>query len=387
MQTAISIVIIFIWMLPIPAAVGVICTAMSGRQKRSLTFAWVSGQIVLWAIFQLVSVPGILKQWEIRNRFGKTAFEYLLEGYSGLGIGLAAVGILIGLFRFLAGRRKTSALRSAGKIRSEEDDGTEENILFSCSAFRLTQRRFAQILWGIFVILLVLQLVMAATMTYRDEDDAFYVAVASITEESNGMFEKPPYTGGSTRLDARHGLAPFSIWMAFLARVSGIPAVSVAHICVPMMSILLAYSIYYLIGQKLVRGKETLPLYMVLVELLILFGDVSRYTSENFLLARSRQGKATLGSIVVPIIIYLMLEIMERMQEQKKIQLIWWILLMAAVTTGCLCSTLGAVVVCVLVGLGALCSALCYSRPLVLLPFFLCCMPAVCYAYLYLILK
>ena len=372
-----SVGILLIWMFLIPMAVGGIAAAGVDKRKKILPFMWIMGQFILWAVFQLICVPMILKQEMIKMVLEKEAFPVLVFLFQTIGVGLALIGVILLVWRSVIGKKR-------GLSKEEKK-----------AAFRVVSNekasggRFYRALWAAFWLLLIFQLVMAVLYTYRDEDDAYYVATASIAVESNTMFWKLPYTGGATELDARHGLAPFSIWMAFLAKISGIPAVTVAHIFVPIMSIAMAYGIYYLIGSRLFRkgNRERLPLFLVFTELLILFGNYSRYTSENFLIARSRQGKAALGSLMVPVILYLMLEILERVQEKTKIGIMWWILLVSAVLTWCLCSTMGAVLICVLIGLVGVCTAVCYRRFLLLIPFALCCAPAVCYAMMYLILK
>ena len=55
-------------------------------------------------------------------------------------------------------------------------------------------------------------------------------------------------------------------------------------------------------------------------------------------------------------------------------------------TTGCLCSTLGALLVCMLIGVTGLCAAVCYKKWKFLFPMAACCVPCVVYAGLYLIL-
>lgn len=370
MSNVVSVTILMIWMFLIPMAAGGIVAAGVDKRKINLPFMWITGQFLLWAAFQLVCVPMILKQEMIKNIVGKEAFLILVFLFQIGGIGLALLGAASVLWRYFRSRKKAPSLRVI-------------------SGDKASAGKLYRILWIGFWLLLVLQLVMAVLLAYRDEDDAYYVATASIAVESNTMFWKLPYTGGATQLDARHGLAPFSIWMAFLAKVSGIPAVTVAQICVPMMSIAMAYGIYYLIGSKLFSkgNREKLPLFLIFTELLILFGNYSRYTSENFLIARSRQGKAALGSLMVPFILYLMLEILERVQENAKIEFMWWNLLISAVLTSCLCSTMGAVLICVLVGIVGVCAAVCYRRSRLLVLSCLCCVPAVCYAMLYLVLK
>ena len=44
------------------------------------------------------------------------------------------------------------------------------------------------------------------------------------------MYQKLPYTGMSTELDVRHGLAPFPIWIAWLSQMTGIATVAVAQL-------------------------------------------------------------------------------------------------------------------------------------------------------------
>lgn len=366
-----QVLILILWLAVIPTAVGGIAAAGVDKRKKNIPFLWITGQLMLWAVFQLICVPMILKQEAIRNVFGKEAFLILVLMFQVLGIGMALLGTGLSVGRkYFWGKKKAAAF----------------HVISGC---KTPTGRFYKILWAAFWILLILQLIMAIFLTYRDEDDAYYVATASIAVESNTMFWKLPYTGGATELDARHGLAPFSIWMAFLAKVSGMPAVTVAHIIVPVFSIAFAYGIYYLIGRKLLSkgNKERLPLYLVLAELLILFGNYSRYTSENFLIARSRQGKASLGSLMVPAILFLLLVILERVQEKVKIEKIWWILLICTVLASCLCSTMGALLMCVLIGLTGLCGAICYRRFKLLVGMVLCCVPAVAYGLLYLVLK
>lgn len=251
------------------------------------------------------------------------------------------------------------------------------------------RRSFSEVLfWLLFWGLLLLQLVQAVRLTYADGDDSFYVAISSITQDSDTMYQKLPYTGGATVLDGRHGLAPFPIWVAFLARSSGIPAVTVAHVILPAVLISMTYGIFYLIGRRLFPERDgRLPLFLLFAELLVIFGDYSFYTAENFMIARSRQGKAALGSIVIPFLVFLLLLLLEKMQEKEKLPAAYFLLLAAAIVTGCLCSTLGALLVCVPVGIVGLMGSLYYKRPGILPPVAACCVPCLIYIFLYLIVE
>lgn len=322
---------------------------------KSPVFQWISGQFLLWAAFQLLCVPMILLEID---------FFYVMVLYS---VFLALVAVL-SVGRAVKNRKRAFAVK-----------------LFR--AFDREKGAAYYVMWAVFWGLLLFQLVQAVCMTYADGDDAFYVAVSSATQNSYTMYRKLPYTGRETELDARHGLAPFPVWIAYLAEAVGIRAVSMAHLVLPIVLIAMTYGIYYLLGRKLLQKKgEGLPLFLIFTELLVLFGDYSFYTAENFMIARSRQGKAALGNIVIPMIILLLLMLFQKIQEGERISPKLYVLLTAAAITGCLCSALGSMLICMLIGTAGLCAAVSYRRWKLLIPMAFCCAPGVCFALLYLIL-
>lgn len=354
----IQILILAFWMFVIPAAAGACFRPMSGSERRkpgeNILFSWVGGQMLLWGVFQLICVPLVLLQRE----FGLVV---TLFGIAAILLAVCGAGISI-----------VSAKRSGG-LRDLASAGAE--------TFFAKRKLW---LWIFFAALLVLQLVQAVRLAYRDGDDAYYVAVSAITENAETMYQKLPYTGGTTEVDIRHGLAPFPIWIAFLARVSGVRAVSVAHVAVPLLLIPMTYGIFYLLGRKLFARRERfLPLFLIFTELLVIFGDYSFYTVENFMIARSRQGKSALGSIVLPMLFLLLLTLLERLQENQKFGLDNWTLLCCVILSGCLCSTMGAFLLCMLTAVTGLCAAVSYRKWKVLPPLALCCVPCVCYALIY----
>ncbi|MDR2044028.1 MAG: DUF6077 domain-containing protein [Clostridium sp.] len=404
MRTLGQVLVLGIWLLLVPAAAGKITVgggkgadatfALAREEWKRLPFYWVSGQTLLWAAFQLLCVPLILK----RGEFSQVAGIFQLIG------GVAA---LLGLGVFL--KRQLAACRAAGGPRKKLAD-----FFRAAGGLRKRSTSFADIFlrkraagsaekeggrsgwywgaWAVFWALLVFQAVQAVRMTYADGDDTYYVAVAALAEESDTMYVKLPYTGGSTGLDVRHGLAPFPLWIAFLARISGMRTVSVAHVALPCVLIPMAYAVYAMIGGRLcgTGHQERLPVFLVFTEILVLFGDYSIYSVENFLIARTRQGKAVLGSIVIPLLFFLLLALLERLAAQgralgkEKVGVRLWLLLAAAVLTGCLCSTMGALLCCLLIGLAGLWAAVCYRKWKFLIPMALSCAPAIGYALLYL---
>lgn len=352
-MTALQILVAVILLFVIPAIVGSLFRRGVDQNMRGTVFLWISGQIFLWACFQLICVPLILLQID---------FRFAVAGYNVV----QALAVLAAVVLGVRNRKEAFAVE---RIRGFD-----------------RKKSIRSVLWILFWILLIFQLVQAVRMTYRDGDDAFYVAITSITQNAQIMYRKLPYTGFGTKLDVRHGLAPFPIWISYLAEMTGIRAVTTAHVVVPIALIAMAYGVFYLLGGILLGGKkDTLPLFLIFSELLVLFGDYSFYTVENFMIARSRQGKAALGSIVIPVTLLLLLLLLRRLQEGGTASLKYYVLLAAANTAGCLCSTMGAMLCCMLVGIVGLCGAVAYKRWKVLIPLALCCLPNVCFAFLYLV--
>ncbi len=353
LMTVIGILILCIWLFVIPIWVGELFVG-ADRLAGRLPFRLINGQLCLWGGFQLLCVPLVLAQKDYRF------LVRLFLAYT--------VVLLLGAAVLFLRRRKRPAL-------------------YVVREHSFKERKVETAAWILFWVLLLFQLVQAVVMTYADGDDAYYVAVSSITENAGTMYRKLPYTGGTTELDARHGLAPFPIWIAFLASMSGIRTVSVAHVAVPVALIAMTYGIFYLIGEKLfAKRRECVPVFLIFTQLLVLFGDTSFYTVENFMIARSRQGKAALGSIIIPALFLLLLLLLEKIQEKEKIPPGFWVLLGAAMTAACLCSTMGALLVCMLMGITGICAAVCFRKWSVLLPMGCCCIPCVGFAVLYLLL-
>ncbi len=346
------IVVRLLWLavlvLVLPVCVGN-CFAGVDKPNKNIVFLWISGQILLWAGFQVICVPVILTE----GRLEKVVLWY----------GVYITGLLV-----------VSAVLWFRNHKGPKAVWTQK------------PDREAVILWVIFGVLLLLQLVLAVVMVYNDGDDAYYVAISTAAQESGKMYQKLPYTGMSTELDVRHGLAPFPIWIAWLSQMTGIATVAVAKTLLPVALISMTYGVFYLIGSRGLSQGKNLPLFLICTEVLVLFGDYSFYTVENFMIARSRQGKAALGSILIPMIFFLLLLLFRRLQEKQKITVGFWILLTAVMTSCCLASTMGALLACMLVGVAGICGAIAYQNRKILLPLAACCVPCIIYAGMYLVL-
>ncbi len=344
----------------VPVVVGTLFKKVN-TNSAGIPFFWVSGQMLLWAGFQLVSVPLILF---------RRSFTQVCGLYSLFVAGMVILAAAVWLFERM-------------KIQNGKKDKAVEGTLE-----KERPSKGQVILWLIFAIILLGQILTGLFMAYEEGDDAFYVALSTSTEKSDAMYQTLPYTGMSTGLDARHGLAPFPIWIAYLARMAGMPAVTMAQVVVPIMILGLTYVIFYLLAKYLFdKEKEYIPFFMILILLFYLFGGYSNYSAENFLLVRATQGKAVIANVIIPMLVYLLFLLLGYMKEEKKAGMGFWLLLVLTMIAGCLCSTLGCLLTCMLIGIVGLCAVVVYRRWKILLPLAGSCILPMLFALLYFVLR
>lgn len=358
-MTIVSLLVYAFLQVVLPVLIGSLFQKVY-KGEGKLIFFWLSGQMILWAGFQLITVPFVL---------GDHKFIHVLQC-------MAVFVILLLLLRamlFIRSGEWTGISVNWGGIRlnNREEGGGRTRIC---------------ILQVLAVALLAVQLVMTLCLAYEEGDDAFYLALSTHTWDSEMMYFKNPYTGLTTDMDMRHGLAPFPMWITLLAKVSGILPITMAQLILPVTLILMAYGIHYLMGRQLFRGqREAFLVYFVLVEILVLFGGYSTYSVENFLLVRASQGKAVLCNLILPFLMLLCLGVVRSIQKGKMLHWSYWILHFSVCIAGCLCSTQGGLLICILMAIIGFCVAVLFKKWKCLVLFGCSCLVPVGYMLVYLI--
>ena len=195
-----GIFILLLVLIILPIVAGCIPTSYVNKKNSSIAFMWVTGLLLMWAGFQFICVPLILTETEGAEHFPMVVYGYTIY---------LVILLLIGIFHAI----NTGFLRWKGRELSVFGENT------------VMQRT----LWCVALFLIAVQVILAVVLVYSDGDDAYYVAVSTLTESSDTMYKISPYSIGQLELDERHGLAPFPIWIAYLARVSGLSTALVAH--------------------------------------------------------------------------------------------------------------------------------------------------------------
>ncbi|MCR4651228.1 MAG: hypothetical protein K5662_05695 [Lachnospiraceae bacterium] len=352
----VSFLVLLIIMGVIPLGLGVLPALFVDRNSRSIPFIYVAGFITSLAVFQLVAVPII-----IVAPFG---FRIIVPLYLILTILLATAGYVL----------MALDIRKNGRLFKDEN-----------ATGRLISRE-EKFEWVIFFILFGFQLIMYFRMTSFDGDDAYYVVQSLLTYETDTLYRIMPYTGLSTAIDLRHSFATVPVWIAYIAKLSGIHPTIIAHSVIGFVLLTVTYMIFYLsTGILLKKEPKRVPIMMILICVLHIFGNVSIYTNATFLLTRTWQGKSMLANIAIPAVIWLLLAIFDTEIEQKK-RLGYWIVLFLINVVAAMCSTASVFLIAMLVGLSGVVLTVINKNIQILLRLMITCVPLVISGVLYLLL-
>ena len=268
---------LLIWLLTVPYCMGLLVLPLLKEEQRTNGTALLAGYILAFTLLEVVGIPVVL----LAVYHGLTTFCML---YAALSLLLAGAGA----FLTIRGRKKGYGWSPAESFQSSRSSrkqkGMEEKVMTV-----------------LFLALVGFQMYMAFTRASFDGDDAYYGVQALIAQQVDTLYRVNPYTGRSSPLDVRHALALFPIWEAYVGSMSGIHATIICHSVMPLVLIPLTYLLYDQIGKALLREQERqLPMFMTLLALWQMFGNISVYTTETFFLTRTWQGKSFAGNFVIP---------------------------------------------------------------------------------------
>ena len=339
-----------------PLGTGMIIDNMLEPGDRSMGMSYIAGFLTLLAVFQVIAVPIVfLDAW---------GFPTIVKLFTVASTLLAGLGIIRSMHRWRRGNNVWHPVVKISEMSKAE-----------------------RVEWLMVVLLIAFQLFMALTRASFDGDDAYYVVQSVMTDETNTLYRILPYTGFSTSLDYRHSMAVFPIWIAYIARVTGIHAAIVSHTILPLVLIPITYWIYLEVGKKFFgEKKEQLPAYMILVCALQIFGNVSVYPASTFFLTRTWQGKSMLANVIIPAVFMILLWMFEGEANRRPARRGLWLLLFMVNIVAAMMSTASVFLNVVLLGVMALVLAIRERNPQIMLKIGLACIPCGVYGLVYILL-
>ncbi len=392
MAYVLSFLSLLLWLLIVPMCTGLLFNFILPRHRRTVAITFILGFLVYIAVFELVAITSMLGAVF-------SAFSYCTYIFMAIALALMLGGLIRSVI--LLTKRQMHFLT----LFPGEDHGEIRDYLDPRADLKLFKHNYSlesRIYWGIFFALMALQMVMSVVMASFDGDDAYYVVESLLAQQADVMNTILPYTGSSTSLDIRHALAVITMWIAFLARQSGIHATIVSHSIMPLFFIPFVYLVYAEIARILFRDRQQItPVFMVITAILMMFGNVSIYTPATFFLMRTWQGKALVANLVFPMIIWMFLWMIEEIRAIKelvirdgnyrrydlyaaqRLRITPWIMLGMICMFSGVCSSLGVIFGTALIGLMTLVLLFLSKRWTVLVGAFMCIIPNFVYLAIY----
>jgi len=232
------------------------------------------------------------------------------------------------------------------------------------------------------VVVIALQVYFYVAYVHQDADDAFYVATATTAVETDTIFQYNAYTGNLYKsYPMRYVLSPFPIFVATLSQVSGIHTAVVAHTVLPGLFLLLSYAVFALIGKELFQGdRKKNALFLFFIGIIATFLHTSIRTQSSFMLMRIWQGKGFLTAMLLPFVFYLEYRLIS--ERWKKTE---WLMVLFAMLSCCLASSMGIMLGAIMVGIMGLLDAFYKKSVKRLVKPILCCIPNIVLAVIYLL--
>lgn len=377
---------LLLWLIIIPFCVGLLVNFILPRSRRTIGITFILGYLVYMGIFQVVAIACM-------TRVTYSAFTYCCRIFIACVLVLAVAGIVRSVMKLRSGEKNYLTL-FPGEAHADVYDLMSPRS--DPGFYKHDHTKETIIMWVIFFVIMAFQMVMAVVMASFDGDDSYYVVESLLAQQADVMNTILPYTGTSTSLDMRHALAAITMWIAFVARGSGIHATILSHTIMPLFFIPLVYLVYVEIGRVLFRAKQhIIPVFMMIVAFLLMFGNVSIYTPATFFLMRTWQGKALVSNLVFPLIFWIFLWMFEeagstpppnrKEKEWEQPRRDWcpWIELFFVNMLSGMCSSLGVIFGSGLIALLTL-ILLVYTRKIkVIFGAMLCIIPNIVYLMIY----
>lgn len=355
---------LFLWFIAVPFAIGCIPCAFVKKKIRTCGMIMAAGYLVMFSIFEVLVMPMVL---------AKAAFSTAVKWASLVLILTAAVGIGFAVKAALEKKKWIPALAESVGIRLPEEKPDIQSIL----------------LWVLFIVLVCFQLYQSFTLAVFDGDDAYYVVQSVTAVQRDSMYGYIPYNGFGTSLDIRHAMAVLPLWIAFVAKLSGIHPTILSHLIIPFIVVPLTYLAYYLVAKRLLGEKKRLiPAFLFIIGLLQIFGNVSIYTKETFFVMRTWQGKSFFANFVLTMALALILWIFSEEKEgtDRKDQGLWFLLFCTNITAA-FSTTMGVFLTAILIGITGLSLAVRNRSAKILWKFVVSCIPCIVVTVLYLGMK
>ena len=271
-------------------------------RKRRIMEAYVFGQVLMWAVFQVLAVPMVLL---------RLPFSVLQVTFSAL-TGLACA---CGWARIW-------------KMGVQRPDLRLSPLTYLAAALILAQA-------GMYVL-----------GQHLDEDDSRWIAEAFDALIHNRMLLDNPATGAYIGRFAgemsKDVFSPFSMYLAVLSGDVLIRPAVTAHTVYAPVLLMTMYMIYALIAEELFEKKREQGAFLLACAVIHLFYAGNTRSQAVFALVRIWQGKAVVAGVILPLFLLLFLRLIRKPGKEA------WFWMACAGSAACLLSGMGVPIAMIL---------------------------------------
>ena len=334
--------------LPVPFFLGFIPVKHMNRLQKTPAMTYVCGWFVSFFLFELTAVPFILLE---------QSFTMLVMVYTCIVLLVLGISLWQG--------------RSLWRCYLEEIQQIREMPLH------------VKLGWSVFYVLVFFQMAYAVLYGHYDGDDAYYIATAVLTDTFDTMYLRDAYTGYIYPLDVRHAFSPTPIYQAWLSRLSGIAPAVVAHTVLGVVWLGFLYCVYGQIASRILWNRKNYkPVFMILIAVWFMYGNVSLNTTETFAMTRIWQGKGLMAGMVLPAMFLCLLYLAQESVSQGM-----WLLFICVCMSAVFATSVAFMVIPTMTGIAAVMIGIKKKSVKYGVDLFLCCLPCLLLALCYFIMK
>jgi len=248
------------------------------KEKFSFSLAVLSGFFAYHLLFSLVALPCILTQQSL------TTLMWIW------------LPVLAGLLVFTLWTYRRDLLSCAPKL------------ITSLKSYLQTPRKL--ILPGIAAGCVLFILYLSVCSYYVGWDTAFYVRTVLHAVQNDSMYTIDAASGNiATTLSLRYALSPFYMNSAIFSRLFDLHPLLVQNLVDGCICVLLAFAVIYRLGLLLSGNDQRKACLTVIFAFFLHVSHASLFSTSDFLLLRSYEAKAYCANIVLPFIVYNMINL------------------------------------------------------------------------------
>lgn len=315
----IKILSVITWIYLMPCLVGLGVSRILKIDERTVLKSFVIGNISIWALFQIITVPLVLTK-------GSFTMVIVLVNL-----------VLFGICTWV--------------IYDELFLKKRKNLHWKKWVKRLPYVSFSEMVsLSVMEIMLVTLMFAIIFLQHTDADDSRFVVNAVEMVRTDRLLLTDPITG--QELETWIGelvkdvTSPWAAYIAYCAKMTGISVVITAHSVLPVSLILCSMTVFWLTSKEFFKEDITnRSIFMCFVILLNVYGYFSRNSAEVVRLIRIWQGKASVAGIAIPAMFLICMWLYE---NEKKYG--YYMLLLFLNLGMCLMSGMGIIIGAIMLG-------------------------------------